>query len=72
MPVAMSTIGGPVRTGSPSGNPFNDMKPLSAWVIGSKPGRSAAITPDGRKLLVALWKFVSSGVVIEGAVMKAA
>ena len=41
MPVAKSTIGGPVRTGSPSGKPFSDMKPLSACVIGSKPGRSA-------------------------------
>jgi hypothetical protein len=41
MPVAMSTIGGPVRTGSPSGNPFSDMKPLSACVIGSNPGRKA-------------------------------
>jgi transposase len=35
-------------------------------------GRKAAIVALARKLLVALWKFVSSGVVIEGAVMKAA
>jgi flagellar biogenesis protein FliO len=30
-----------VRTGWPSGKPFSDMKPLSACVIGSKPGRMA-------------------------------
>ena len=41
IPVAMSTIGDPVRTGGPSGKPFSDMKPLSACVIGSKPGRDA-------------------------------
>ena len=35
-------------------------------------GKKAAIVALARKLLVALWKFVSSGVVIEGAVMKAA
>src|SRR5215475_9805209 len=41
IPVAMSTIGGPVLTGGPSGKPFKDMNPLSACVIGSKPGREA-------------------------------
>jgi transposase len=35
-------------------------------------GKKAAIVALARKLLVALWKFVSNGVVIEGAVMKAA
>ena len=35
-------------------------------------GKKAAIVALARKLLVALWKFVSSGVVIEGAAMKAA
>jgi transposase len=35
-------------------------------------GQKAAIVALARKLLVALWKFVSNGVVIEGAVMKAA
>src|ERR687894_1067922 len=35
-------------------------------------GQKAAIVALARKLLVALWKFVSNGVVIEGAAMKAA
>ena len=35
-------------------------------------GKKTTIVALARKLLVALWKFVSSGVVIEGAVMKAA
>jgi transposase len=35
-------------------------------------GKKRAIVALARKLLVALWKFVSNGVVIEGAVMKAA
>ena len=35
-------------------------------------GKKAAIVALARKLLVALWKFVSHGVVIEGAVMKTA
>jgi transposase len=35
-------------------------------------GKKTAIVALARKLLVALWKFVSDGVVIEGAVMKAA
>ncbi len=35
-------------------------------------GRKTTIVALARKLLVALWKFSSSGVVIEGAVMKAA
>ena len=34
-------------------------------------GKKVTIVALARKLLVALWKFVSSGVVIEGAVMKA-
>jgi transposase len=33
-------------------------------------GRKTAIVALARKLLVALWKYVSAGVVIEGAVMK--
>ena len=35
-------------------------------------GRKGAIVALARKLLVALWKYVTAGVVIEGAVMKAA
>jgi transposase len=35
-------------------------------------GRKTAIVALARKLLVALWKYVSAGVVIEGAVMKGA
>ena len=35
-------------------------------------GKKAAIVALARKLLVALWKFVSDGVAIEGAQMKAA
>ena len=34
--------------------------------------RKTAIVALARKLLVALWKYVSAGVVIEGAVMKGA
>jgi transposase len=35
-------------------------------------GKKTTIVALARKLLVALWKFVSDGVVIEGAVMRAA
>jgi transposase len=38
----------------------------------SQRGRKTAIVALARKLLVALWKYVQAGVVIEGAVMKAA
>lgn len=38
----------------------------------SQHGRKSAIVALARKLLVALWKYVRQGVVIEGAVMKAA
>jgi transposase len=34
--------------------------------------RKTTIVALARKLLVAFWKFVTSGVVIEGAVMQAA
>ena len=34
--------------------------------------RKTTIVALARKLLVALWKYISAGVVIEGAVMKAA
>ncbi|ESZ55883.1 transposase [Mesorhizobium sp. L103C131B0] len=34
--------------------------------------KKAMIVALARKLLVALWKYVSAGVVIEGAVMKTA
>jgi transposase len=34
--------------------------------------RKTAVVALARKLLVALWKYTSQGVVIEGAVMKAA
>ena len=37
-----------------------------------KGARKKAIVALARKLLVALWKYVSAGVVIEGAVMKTA
>ena len=50
---------------------------LSRWFVDrvqSNGGRlkKAAIVALARKLLIALWKFVTAGVVIEGAVMKAA
>jgi transposase len=35
-------------------------------------GKKTTIVALARKLLVALWKFVSNGIVIEGAVQKAA
>ena len=35
-------------------------------------GKKVTIVALARKLLAALWKFASNGVVIEGAVMKAA
>jgi transposase len=35
-------------------------------------GKKTAIVALARKLLVALWKLVSDGVIIKGAVMKAA
>ena len=35
-------------------------------------GRKVAIVALARKLLVALWKYVTAGVVIEGATMTAA
>src|SRR5947207_6141160 len=38
----------------------------------SQQGRKRAIVALARKLLVALWKYVTQGVVIEGAVMKSA
>ena len=38
----------------------------------SQQGRKSAIVALARKLLVALWKYVTAGVVIEGAVMKPA
>jgi transposase len=38
----------------------------------SQQGRKSAIVALARKLLVALWKYVTAGVVIEGAVMKRA
>ena len=34
-------------------------------------GKKTAIIALARKLLIALWKFVNNGVVIEGALMKA-
>ncbi len=51
-------------------------QPLSAltrWFKERSPqGRKRAIVALARKLLVALWKYVTQGVVIEGAVMKPA
>jgi len=44
---------------------------LARWFEAhSKRGRKSAIVALARKLLVALWKYVASGVAIEGAVMK--
>lgn len=46
---------------------------LTQWVkANSQRGRKRAIVALARKLLVALWKYVTAGVVIEGAVMKTA
>jgi transposase len=45
---------------------------LTQWFeTHSQRGRKRAIVALARKLLVALWKYVTAGVVIEGAVMKA-
>src|SRR4030081_516225 len=46
---------------------------LTLWFKAhSQGGRKRSIVALARKLLVALWKYVTSGVVIEGAVMKTA
>jgi transposase len=46
---------------------------LTLWFkTHSQRGRKRAIVALARKLLVALWKYVTAGVVIEGAVMKTA
>jgi transposase len=46
---------------------------LTRWFKArSQQGRKSAIVALARKLLVALWKYVTAGVVIEGAVMKRA
>lgn len=46
---------------------------LTRWFKERSPqGRKRAIVALARKLLVALWKYVTQGVVIEGAVMKSA
>lgn len=46
---------------------------LTLWFKQRSPqGRKRAIVALARKLLVALWKYISQGVVIEGAVMKPA
>jgi transposase len=46
---------------------------LTRWFKAhSQRGRKSAIVALARKLLVALWKYVTQGVVIEGAVMKTA
>jgi len=46
---------------------------LTRWFkTQSQRGRKTAIVALARKLLVALWKYVTHGVLIEGAVMKAA
>jgi transposase len=46
---------------------------LARWFkVQSQRGRKSAIVALARKLLVALWKYVTQGVVIEGAVLKAA
>jgi transposase len=44
---------------------------LALWFkTQAQKGRKRAIVALARKLLVALWKYVTNGVVIEGAVMK--
>ena len=46
---------------------------LSLWFkqrLGDSRGKKTTIVAMARKLLVALWKYVASGVVVEGAVMK--
>ncbi len=46
---------------------------LTQWFKAhSQRGRKRTIVALARKLLVALWKYVTAGVVIEGAVMKIA
>ena len=46
---------------------------LTQWFKAHSPrGRKRAIVALARKLLVALWKYVTAGVVMEGAVMKTA
>jgi transposase len=46
---------------------------LTRWFkLQSQQGRKRAIVALARKLLVALWKYITQGVVIEGAVMKPA
>ena len=46
---------------------------LTRWFEAhSNRGRKSAIVALARKLLVALWKYVTAGVVIEGAMMKSA
>jgi transposase len=48
-----------------------DKSALTRWFkVHSERGRKRAIVALARKLLVALWKYVTAGVVIEGAVMK--
>ena len=48
-----------------------DQSALTRWFkVHSERGRKRAIVALARKLLVALWKYVTAGVVIEGAVMK--
>jgi transposase len=50
-----------------------DQSALTQWFKAhSQRGRKRAIVALARKLLVALWKYVTAGVVIEGAVMKTA
>ena len=50
-----------------------DQSALTQWFKAhSDRGRKRAIVALARKLLVALWKYVTAGVVIEGAVMKIA
>jgi hypothetical protein len=49
-------------------------EPLSSfatWLLGGRM-RKTTIVALARKLLIALWRYTTAGVVIEGAVMKAA
>ncbi len=71
---ASTSQGGPHRALTLRNQPASA---LSRWFVDrvqSNGGRlmKTAIVALARKLLIALWKFVTAGVVIEGAVMKTA
>ena len=68
MPSAGANVGppfGPQYFGDNQGS-------AGAWFEGYNNGsfKKSTIVAMARKLLVALWKYVTAGVVIEGAIMK--